>query len=177
MDTESPAHFPELRAKIAELRSNAAKLAAQADGIERHMKGIEALLRDAPTTGIAAASPSSSVERKRGKQPGSVSGKWQGVLYELAEAAYLAGPFDTSLALGIIERVIGRRMRPAEMKRQFEPYVAVGYLRQLDSGRYDFTDEGNRKVGFDPNENRKASADRDVENEGVAPPSFSNSNP
>ena len=137
---------------IAELRLEASRYRARADAIDAAIAVLEINIGTATAsepppkpTFIAAR----SVARK-GKQPGSISQKWKGVLWEMAEQQHPTQGLSTADITVIVQKTLGQNKRPAELARQFEPYKDADYVVQPFGDHYLVTPKGKSKVGFIP---------------------------
>ena len=163
METRSSSLGPtdQLRAEIRRHRDLAAEHNRIADGLESNVAAIETLLLSGAIAATAAAAATyaarpvpapQSTKGRGGKVPGAISSKWQAILRDIAEWEVVTGePVSVDNVIGLIEKPLGKKLRPAELKRQFEPYVAAGYMIEVGN-TYTFTASGRSKIGFKKNE-------------------------
>lgn len=123
-----------------------------ADAFEKQAVEVEKLYASVtmptPSEVLDRLYSSLPAKRRGGKQPGAISAKWKAILVEMAEWQELISEFTKiSDIVDLVAKNMGRTLRPAEIKRQFDPYVTAGYLSVSDEG-YHVTKLGFEKIGF-----------------------------
>lgn len=150
----------DLNRQLAELRRKGDLIEAELRGLERARQYIGASV-PANNTRVAsvpaspampAVKPATQSDAKRtGRQPGAISHRWRLILADLLVSSGDTWPnawFDESVVAAAVERLEGRKIKHAEVRRQFEGYIAQRYIDKNEKGAFRVTEEAAHKLNL-----------------------------